>query len=158
MQNVTLGHTKRHFSVGKFLTRSISENFHRLYDNDHIDGLVQDCSNSIANALELLQSGTKPSIYIVSISITVPIFIFVLSICRCRTSWLTTYRMTSPSHWQCSSSSSLRTRACCIWSATSWLMKPVPVTTGWVPATYGNQTAITGFIILIPCCVNKQHP
>ena len=29
----------------------------------HIDVLVQDCSNSIANALELLQSCTKPSIY-----------------------------------------------------------------------------------------------
>ena len=28
----------------------------------HIDGLAQDCSNSIANALELLQSCTKPSI------------------------------------------------------------------------------------------------
>ena len=28
----------------------------------HIDGLVQDCSNSIANTLELLQSCTKPSI------------------------------------------------------------------------------------------------
>ena len=28
----------------------------------HLDGLVQDCSNSIANALELLQSCTKPSI------------------------------------------------------------------------------------------------
>ena len=28
----------------------------------HINGLVQDCSNSIANALELLQSCTKPSI------------------------------------------------------------------------------------------------
>ena len=27
----------------------------------HIDGLVPDCSNSIANALELLQSCTKPS-------------------------------------------------------------------------------------------------
>ena len=26
-----------------------------------IDGLVQDCSNSIANALELLQPCTKPS-------------------------------------------------------------------------------------------------
>ena len=26
-----------------------------------IDGLMQDCSNSIANALELLQSCTKPS-------------------------------------------------------------------------------------------------
>ena len=29
----------------------------------NIDGLVQDCSNSIANALELLQSCTKPSIW-----------------------------------------------------------------------------------------------
>ena len=28
----------------------------------HIDGLVQDCNNSIANALELLQSCTKPPI------------------------------------------------------------------------------------------------
>ena len=28
----------------------------------HFDGLVRDCSNSIANALELLQSCTKPSI------------------------------------------------------------------------------------------------
>ena len=28
----------------------------------HLDFLVQDCSNSIANALELLQSCTKPSI------------------------------------------------------------------------------------------------
>ena len=27
----------------------------------YIDGLAQDCSNSIANALELLQSCTKPS-------------------------------------------------------------------------------------------------
>ena len=31
-------------------------------DNDCFDSLVQDCSNSIANALELLQSCTKPSI------------------------------------------------------------------------------------------------
>ena len=30
----------------------------------YFDGLVQDCSNSIANALELLQSCSKPSIYI----------------------------------------------------------------------------------------------
>ena len=27
------------------------------------DGLVQDCRNSIANALELLQSSTEPSKY-----------------------------------------------------------------------------------------------
>ena len=29
----------------------------------YIDGLVQDCSISIANALEILQSCPKPSIY-----------------------------------------------------------------------------------------------
>ena len=29
----------------------------------YIDGLLQECSNSIANALELLQSCNKPSIY-----------------------------------------------------------------------------------------------
>ena len=29
----------------------------------YINGYVQDCSNSIANALELLQSSTKPSIF-----------------------------------------------------------------------------------------------
>ena len=32
--------------------------------SEYIDGFVQDCSNSIANALELQQSCTKPSIYI----------------------------------------------------------------------------------------------
>ena len=35
-----------------------------MFNNSHtdaIDGLVQDCSNSIANALELLQSCPKPS-------------------------------------------------------------------------------------------------
>ena len=31
--------------------------------NDHIDGLVQDCSDPITNALELLLSCTKPSTY-----------------------------------------------------------------------------------------------
>ena len=30
----------------------------------HIDGLVQGCSNSIADAMELLHSCTKPSKYI----------------------------------------------------------------------------------------------
>ena len=30
---------------------------------DHIDGLVQDCSDPITNALELLLSCTKPSTY-----------------------------------------------------------------------------------------------
>ena len=32
-----------------------------LIANLHTDDLVQDCSNSIANALELLQSCAKPS-------------------------------------------------------------------------------------------------
>ena len=31
--------------------------------NDNTDGLVQDCSNSSALAMELLQFYTKPSIY-----------------------------------------------------------------------------------------------
>ena len=30
--------------------------------HEYVDGLVQDCSNSIANALELLQSSTQPLI------------------------------------------------------------------------------------------------
>ena len=33
------------------------------YVNADVDGLVQDCSNSIANALELLQSCTKTSMW-----------------------------------------------------------------------------------------------
>ena len=32
-----------------------------IVPEDHIDGFVQDCSISIANALEILQSCTKPS-------------------------------------------------------------------------------------------------
>ena len=41
--------------------------FHKIASGEnHIDhdGLVQDCSNSIGNALELLQSCTKPLIYL----------------------------------------------------------------------------------------------
>ena len=34
-----------------------------LFYSAYIDVLVQDCSISIANALEILQSCTKPSIY-----------------------------------------------------------------------------------------------
>ena len=37
----------------------------------YFDGLVQDCSNSIANSLELLQSCTKPSKYGISFQIQV---------------------------------------------------------------------------------------
>ena len=32
-------------------------------EENYVDGLVQDCSNSSALALELLQSCTKPSMY-----------------------------------------------------------------------------------------------
>ena len=39
----------------------------KLWNTD-IDGLVQDCSNSTANALELLQSCNKPSICICILS------------------------------------------------------------------------------------------
>ena len=34
-----------------------------MFNRWYIDGLEQDCSNSIANALDVLQSYTKPSIY-----------------------------------------------------------------------------------------------
>ena len=34
-----------------------------MLDHSAIDGFVQDCSNSSAVAMELLQSCTKPSIY-----------------------------------------------------------------------------------------------
>ena len=34
-----------------------------IQTNHHVDGLVQDCSNFIANALELLQSCTEPSMW-----------------------------------------------------------------------------------------------
>ena len=46
-----------------------------------IDGLVQDCSISIANALEILQYATKPSIYpkfdSARLGVTYPIIITV---------------------------------------------------------------------------------
>ena len=43
-----------------------SRNVNKIYrkQSEYIDGLVQDCGNSSALALELLQSCTKPSIYI----------------------------------------------------------------------------------------------
>ena len=40
------------------LLRSMFTNTPRCYANAHFDGLVQDYSNSIANALDLLQSCT----------------------------------------------------------------------------------------------------
>ena len=36
------------------------------FSHHHMDGLAQDCSNSIANALELLQSCAKPSILLLT--------------------------------------------------------------------------------------------
>ena len=56
----------------KMLARSVAT--HRYYipalATYQIDGLVQDCSNSIASALELLQSCTKPSrcYYLITLS------------------------------------------------------------------------------------------
>ena len=41
----------------------IKVNLHWSHVTEHFDGLAQDWSNSIANALELLQSSTKPLIY-----------------------------------------------------------------------------------------------
>ena len=36
---------------------------YELFDSCYVDGLTQHCSNSIANALELLQSCAKPLMY-----------------------------------------------------------------------------------------------
>ena len=44
--------------------KPLSEPMMALFTDAHIDGLVQDCSNSSALAVELLQSCTKPSICI----------------------------------------------------------------------------------------------
>ena len=48
-----------------------------FFDKQHY-GLVQDCSNSIASALELLQSCTKPSILIITMSPLVKIKIHMV--------------------------------------------------------------------------------
>ena len=53
----------------------ISLNYPKTYPQtwcislSYLDGLVQDCSNSIANALELLQSCTKPLIHVLAAEI-----------------------------------------------------------------------------------------
>ena len=73
-----LNHTPL-WDLGKFLFCPVVTEHSQCCDNEKIldkttyirkkrnifdiDGLVQDCSNSIANALELLQSCIKPSIY-----------------------------------------------------------------------------------------------
>ena len=58
------GHEKRCNSAQSKFMCAIIRNVHLLcHRGQYIDGLVQDCSNPIANALELLQSCTKPSIW-----------------------------------------------------------------------------------------------
>ena len=44
-----------------FCSWAPEKNWNRGWGNQYFDGIVQDCSNSIANALELLQPCTKPS-------------------------------------------------------------------------------------------------
>ena len=51
------------FSIQHILPLTKTDLAQLQRDWGDIDGLVQDCSNYIANALELLQSCTKPSIY-----------------------------------------------------------------------------------------------
>ena len=57
-----------------FIVKTLNSKSHVSVDpsapasSGYIDSLVQDCSNSIANALESLQSYTKPSIYSFTIS------------------------------------------------------------------------------------------
>ena len=48
------------YLYSEFIASTVAHNTTEV----NIDGLVQDCSNFIANALELLQSCTKPSIYL----------------------------------------------------------------------------------------------
>ena len=47
---------------------------HYIYSHSHIDGLAQDCSDSIANSQALLQSCSKPSICSI-------IFIIICNLC-----------------------------------------------------------------------------
>ena len=58
VQNVT---RHRHIFNASIVWNFIQKQY-RLGAVTYIDGLVQDRSNSIANTLELLQSGIKPSI------------------------------------------------------------------------------------------------
>ena len=46
----------------------------------YVEGLVQDCSNSIANALELLQSCTEPSMYFFQFSVALG---YHIASCHC---------------------------------------------------------------------------
>ena len=66
-QSLTGGEWVNQFHFCNFLNKAIFEFLvnrpvYIFYHTSHIDGLVQDCSNSSALAMELLQSCTKPSI------------------------------------------------------------------------------------------------
>ena len=77
-----------------------------ITDLEYIDGLVQDRSNSIANALELLQSCTKSSIYkTLNSQITTCI---LTSWMNCRVTISSTYQIDGLVH-DCSNSSALAT-------------------------------------------------
>ena len=62
----------------KYLVVSSSQNI----DDEYIDGLAQDCSNSSASAMELLQSCTEPSIYSWWIPATLIHVMLAMSICE----------------------------------------------------------------------------
>ena len=79
-------------SRARVIAKADSSVSHTLRHNLIINGLVQDCSNSTANALELLQSCTKPSIYC-----TFLLFPFYLPIKMKCTSALGQNRK----HWPC---------------------------------------------------------
>ena len=49
--------------MDRAMTTSLGTNYWSIRIKTHINGLVQDCSNSCVLAVELLQSCTKPSIY-----------------------------------------------------------------------------------------------
>ena len=48
-------------NMSKYFYLADFENF-AIFNTDYIDGLWQDCRNSIANVLELLQTCAKPPI------------------------------------------------------------------------------------------------
>ena len=49
-----------------------------MFSGHYFDGLVQNCSNSIANVLELPQSCTKPSIFVMKFT---PVHVVMISVC-----------------------------------------------------------------------------
>ena len=56
--SISVDHNAKHHEGNKALYTPMQSQF----TNAYIDGLVQDCSNSSALAMELLQFCTKPSI------------------------------------------------------------------------------------------------